>query len=75
MSIAKLSQSNYMVMAKYLPTFTVIGNETMTVGTKIRFYGPDGQSITIAVTKANGDAKKWRDLKVWVDIVGVYQNN
>jgi hypothetical protein len=74
-SISKLSPANYMVMAKYLPTFTVIGDQTISEGTKAKFYGPGGQYITITVTKASGDAKKWRDLKVWVDVVGVYRTN
>ena len=74
-SINKLSASNYMVMAKYLPTFSVIGDESMSEGSKTRFYGPDGQSVTVSVTKTNGDAKNWKDLKAWVDIVGIYQED
>jgi hypothetical protein len=74
-SINKLSPSNYMVMAKYLPTFSVIGDESMSEGSKTRFYGPDGQSVTVSVTKTTGDAKNWRQLKAWVHIVGIYQED
>jgi hypothetical protein len=47
----------------------------MSEGSKTRFYGPDGQSVTVSVTKTNGDAKNWKDLKAWVDIVGIYQED
>src|SRR5579863_6810863 len=74
-SINKLSPSNYMVMAKYLPTFSVIGDESMSQGSKTRFYGPNGQSVTVSVTKTTGDAKNWKELKAWVNVVGIYHED
>lgn len=71
-AIERLSPTRYEIKATYLPKLVVIGEETIAVDNKIKFDGPDGQSVTVTVKKFSGSYKHWMKLKVWVDVVGVY---
>ena len=71
--ISRLTETNYMLQVRYLPTGTNEGYLIMQPGGWARFPGPDGQSLKLKVTKREGTFKDWEALKVWVDVVGEYQ--
>jgi hypothetical protein len=71
-SIARLSDTQYAVEGRYLPTFEAVGYMTIADTHKAKFFGPDGQSVTVTIAKHEGNAKDWKALKVWAEVVGYY---
>jgi len=71
--ISRLSETNYMLQVEYLPTYETEGYLAMHPGAAARFDGPEGQSLSLKVTKRQGTFKDWKKLKVWVDVIGEYQ--